>query len=79
MKNPILLIAILTLFILLGCEKEKTDNLIKNKDSKVVSKLDLSDADYLVLKSTDNLKSTNSNQELYKIKIDGDNITGREG
>jgi hypothetical protein len=75
MKNPILLIAILTLFILLGCEKEKTDNLIKNKDSKVVSKLDLSDADYLVLKSTDNLKSTNSNQELYKIKIDGDNIT----
>jgi hypothetical protein len=74
MKNPILLTAILTLFIL-GCEKEKTDNLIKDNDSKVVSKLDLSDADYLVLKSTDNLKSSSSNQELYKIKIDGDNVT----
>jgi hypothetical protein len=74
MKNPILLTAILTLFIL-GCEKEKTDNLIKHNDSKVVSKLDLGDADYLVLKSNNNLKSTNSNQELYKIKIDGDNIT----
>lgn len=74
MKNPILLSLILYL-LLLGCEKEITDNPIYDNDSKIVSKLDLSDADYLVLKASDNLKSTNSNQDLYKIKIDGDNIT----
>lgn len=74
MKHPILLTVILALLIL-GCEKEKKDNLFIDNDSKIVSKLDLSDADYLVLKATDNLKSTNSKQALYKIKIDEDNIT----
>lgn len=73
MKNPIILAAILSLFIM-SCEKVITDSPIEDNNSKVVSKLDLSDADFLVLKST-NLKSTISNQELYKIKIDGENIS----
>lgn len=78
MKNPFLLTVILT-FFMLGCEKEKIDipiidNDSKN-DSKIVSKLDLSDADFLVLKASDNLKSTRSAHELYKIKIEEDTIT----
>jgi hypothetical protein len=75
-KTPILFIVILTI-VICGCEKEKTeetDNPIVDINFKVASKLDLSDADYLVLKASDNYKSAHSGQELYKIKIDGDNF-----
>ncbi len=74
MKNPLLLTVILTLFML-GCEEEKIDNPIIDNDSRIVSSLDLGDADYLVLKASDHLKSTRSAHELYKIKIEEDTIT----
>lgn len=75
MKPRIHLILVFAL-LLIGCEKDNPNNQAnENSDSKVVSNVDMTNADYLVLKSVGNKKSAYSNQELYKISIDGEIIS----
>jgi hypothetical protein len=67
--KKLIISTILLLIIMISCEKENKNNY------QIVSKLDITGADYLVLKTSDNAKSTLTNSNLYKITIDGENIS----
>ncbi|MEX0980806.1 MAG: hypothetical protein WD577_09740 [Bacteroidales bacterium] len=75
MKAPLLSILVL-LLLFIGCEKEYPGNPTEEiNDSKVVFGIDIANADYLVLKSAGDKKSGYTGHELYKINLDGDNIS----